>query len=195
MLTGRVVQFDDMRGYGFIAPDKGGEDVFVHANALIDDKLLFVPGLPVEFEVTEGDRGLKAYAVHILRNRAETVAPAPKPPPAPMAPAITTTATTREAGHGRADDEEDLCDVLTAPAFRQELVELLLESEPTLTAAQIKQLLESLVKFGVRHAWVENLEGLTCPCARSTAARGGPAPPQHAYSPRSTLRVASRRGN
>ena len=37
MLTGKVVHFDDMRGYGFIAPDKGGEDVFVHANVLADD--------------------------------------------------------------------------------------------------------------------------------------------------------------
>jgi cold shock protein len=154
MLTGKVVQFDDMRGYGFIAPDKGGEDVFMHANALVDDKLLFVPGIPVEFEVTEGDRGLKAYAVHILRNGAEALALTPRP--VRVAPAAPAAAATRDTGNGRAEDEEDLCDVLTAPAFRQELIELLLESEPTLTAAQIKQLLQSLTEFGTRHAWVEN---------------------------------------
>jgi cold shock CspA family protein len=154
MLTGKVVHFDDMRGYGFIAPDKGGEDVFVHANVLADDKLLFVPGLPVEFEVTEGDRGLKAYAVHVLRDRMETAAPAPKLIPMPVAPAIPAPAAIREAGSDRADDEEDLCDVLTAPAFRQELMELLLESAPSLTAAQIKQLLQSLIEFGTRHGWV-----------------------------------------
>src|SRR5438309_11734857 len=114
MLTGKVVRFDDMRGYGFIAPDKGGEDVFMHANALVDDKLLFVPGLPVEFEATEGDRGLKAYAVHVRRDLAEPVAPAPKP--APISPAVPAAAATREKGDDRADGEEDLCDVLTVPA-------------------------------------------------------------------------------
>lgn len=156
MLTGKVVQFDDMRGYGFIAPDKGGEDVFMHANVLADDKILFVPGLPVEFEVTEGDRGLKAYAVHILRDRMETVVPAPKPIPVPRPPALPAPVATQEVASSHADDEEDLCDVLTALAFRQELMELLLESEPTLTAAQIKQLLQCLVELGARHGWVEN---------------------------------------
>ncbi|MGD0607578.1 MAG: cold shock domain-containing protein [Streptosporangiaceae bacterium] len=156
MLTGKVVQFDDIRGYGFIAPDKGGEDVFVHANVLADDKLLFVPGLPVEFEVTEGDRGLKAYAVHVLRDQMETAVPAPKPIPVPRAPALPAPVATRVAASSHADDEEDLCDVLTALAFRQELMDLLLESEPTLTAAQIKQLLQSLIELGARHGWVEN---------------------------------------
>jgi cold shock protein len=156
MLTGKVVQFDDIRGYGFIAPDKGGEDVFVHANVLADDKLLFVPGLPVEFEVTEGDRGLKAYAVHLLRDQMETAVPAPKPIPAPRAPALPAPVATREAASSHADDEDELCDVLTRLAFRQELIELLLESDPTLTAAQIKQLLQSLIEFGARHGWVEN---------------------------------------
>jgi cold shock protein len=155
MLTGKVVQFDDIRGYGFIAPDKGGEDVFMHANVLTDDKLLFVPGLPVEFEVTEGDRGLKAHAVHALRDRAATAVPAPKPVPVPRAPVLPAPAATQAAASSHAD-EEDLCDVLTAQAFRQELMELLLESDPTLTAAQIKHLLQSLIDLGARHGWVEN---------------------------------------
>lgn len=62
MLTGKVVRFDEVRGYGFIAPDGGGEDVFVHANVLGDDKYVFGPGLRVEFEVSDGDRGPKADA-------------------------------------------------------------------------------------------------------------------------------------
>jgi cold shock protein len=156
MLTGKVVRFDDMRGYGFIAPDKGGEDVFVHANVLADDKLLFVPGLPVEFEVTEGDRGLKAYAVHVLQDRLETIAPAPKPIPAPISPDVLAAAAAPGAGSDRADDEEDLCDVLTASAFRRELIELLLESGPTLTGAQILPILQGLIEFASGHGWVEN---------------------------------------
>lgn len=154
MLTGKVVRFDDMRGYGFIAPDKGGEDVFMHANSLVDDKLLFIPGLPVEFEVTEGDRGLKAYAVQVRRDLAEPVRPVPKP--APISPAAIAAAPIRKEEDDRADGEEELCDVLTIPVFRQELIDLLLESVPTLTAAQIGQILQSLIKFGTRHGWVEN---------------------------------------
>jgi cold shock CspA family protein len=162
MLTGKVVRFDDMRGYGFIAPDKGGEDVFVHANSLADDRLLFVPGLPVEFEVTEGERGLKAYAVRVIADRAEPAVPRPAVPrpavprPAVPRPAVpVATVTEPPAADDRVYDEE-LSDVLTAPAFRAELIDLLLESVPTLTAAQIGQLLNRLIELSERHGWVEN---------------------------------------
>ncbi|MEV6604441.1 cold shock domain-containing protein [Kutzneria sp. NPDC051319] len=63
MATGRVLRFDDVRGFGFIAPDSGSEDVFVHANDLSEDKSVFKPGTTVEFEIEEGDRGLKAVDV------------------------------------------------------------------------------------------------------------------------------------
>lgn len=63
MLTGKVVQFDDVRGYGFIAPEKGGDDVFFHVNVLGDDRYVCGPGLPVEFESTDSDRGPKAISV------------------------------------------------------------------------------------------------------------------------------------
>jgi CspA family cold shock protein len=61
--TGRVLRFDDVRGFGFIAPDSGSEDVFVHANDLSEDKSVFKPGTTVEFDIEEGDRGLKAVDV------------------------------------------------------------------------------------------------------------------------------------
>lgn len=169
-LTGKVVRFDDMRGYGFIAPDKGGEDVFVHANVLGEDKYVFCPGLPVEFEVTEGDRGLKAYSVRILMDHLQTpvaaapaatrVAPAPAAIPVPRPPATVTPAPAAAlAGHVSADlpdDSEELCDVLTASAFGQELTELFLDSAPTLTAAQIKQVRDKLIELGKRYGWVES---------------------------------------
>jgi CspA family cold shock protein len=57
---GKVVRFDEFRGYGFVAPDAGGEDVFIHVNDLDFDKRLIEPGALVEFDVEDGDRGPKA---------------------------------------------------------------------------------------------------------------------------------------
>jgi len=36
MATGRIIRFDEIKGYGFISPSDGGEDIFVHANELAD---------------------------------------------------------------------------------------------------------------------------------------------------------------
>ncbi|GAA0617926.1 cold shock domain-containing protein [Kutzneria viridogrisea] len=67
--TGRILRFDDDRGFGFIAPDAGSEDVFVHANDLLDEKSAFKPGTAVEFEIEEGNRGLKAVDVRAVGGR------------------------------------------------------------------------------------------------------------------------------
>ena len=68
MVTGKVVRFDEMRGYGFVTPDGGGEDVFVHVNDLESDKRLMGPGAVVEFTVEDGERGPKASNVRVVRN-------------------------------------------------------------------------------------------------------------------------------
>ena len=68
MITGKVVRFDEIRGYGFVTPDGGGEDVFVHVNDLETDKRLIGPGAIVEFTVEEGERGPKASNVRVVRN-------------------------------------------------------------------------------------------------------------------------------
>lgn len=68
MVTGKVVRFDEMRGYGFVAPEDGGEDVFVHVNDLDVDKRFIAPGAVVEFTVEDGERGPKASNVRIVRN-------------------------------------------------------------------------------------------------------------------------------
>ncbi len=175
MLTGKVVRFDEVRGYGFIAPDGGGEDVFVHANVLGDDKYVFGPGLRVEFEATESDRGPKAHTVYLLPDRgpAPTPAPAARPvippdadvwvaPPTPVAP-ITPAATTQAVAHTPAaqaassdSGDEELCDVLTASAFSLEITELLLKSAPSVTAAQILDMRAELINFGRQHGWIED---------------------------------------
>src|SRR5262245_18883233 len=43
--VGRIVRFDDVRGYGFIAPSTGGDDVFVHANDFGEQRPLVQAGL------------------------------------------------------------------------------------------------------------------------------------------------------
>lgn len=68
VVTGKVVRFDEIRGYGFVAPEGGGEDVFVHVNDLDVDKRLIAPGAIVEFTVEDGERGPKASNVRIVRN-------------------------------------------------------------------------------------------------------------------------------
>lgn len=60
MVAGRVVRFDGSRGYGFVAPEGGGEDVFLHVNDLLIPEEYVRPGLVVEFDVENGERGPKA---------------------------------------------------------------------------------------------------------------------------------------
>lgn len=142
--TGKVVRFDEVRGYGFIAPDGGGEDVFMHANDLLDDKYLFRSGLTVSFQVEDGGRGLKASDVRIL--------PQAKSAGAPVA--ASSTGVGRSLPRSEGDDV--LCDVLSADEFRQELTEALLDSAPTLTAAQIVQVRRRLLDLAAAHSWVES---------------------------------------
>ncbi|WP_129337300.1 cold-shock protein [Cellulomonas endophytica] len=67
MPQGTVRWFDAERGFGFIALDDGGEDLFVHASEVVDDDgaRLLREGQVVEFEVGAGDRGPQARRVHV----------------------------------------------------------------------------------------------------------------------------------
>lgn len=61
MTQGTVKWFSEEKGYGFISPDEGTEDVFVHHSSVDGPDLR--EGERVTFEVEEGDRGLKATNV------------------------------------------------------------------------------------------------------------------------------------
>ncbi len=64
MATGTVKWFNDAKGFGFIAPDAGGEDVFCHHSAInMDGFRSLAEGQKVEYEVTKGPKGLQAQNV------------------------------------------------------------------------------------------------------------------------------------
>lgn len=63
MAVGTVKWFNETKGYGFISQD-GGQDVFVHYSAIQGDGFrTLVDGDRVEFEVTQGPKGLQASNV------------------------------------------------------------------------------------------------------------------------------------
>lgn len=63
MNTGTVKFFNESKGYGFITPEDGGKDIFVHVNGLVDD---IREGDKVEFDEEEGRKGTNAVNVQLL---------------------------------------------------------------------------------------------------------------------------------
>jgi cold shock protein len=182
LATGRVLQFDKERGYGFIAADDGGEDIFLHASVYDGDSYELSPGMRMEFKVMAGDRGRKAFAARSIRDepdladdsvtspRAAATAldgPSAAPPGAPGPVPVTSPAHAPQtpvqqpapgghmpaADHG--PDDEPMCDVLSREEFGQELAELLLANAPTLTGRQILQVRESMLGCARKHGWID----------------------------------------
>lgn len=137
VVAGKVVRFDEFRGYGFVAPTTGGEDVFLHVNDLQFDKRLLGPGAMVEFDVEEGDRGLKASHVRMISRGTEQRPPTARPEP-------------------RINDDDGMCDVLSVKEFLEEVTEALLDAAPTVTAEQIVHIRQRMAQLAHTHGWVES---------------------------------------
>ena len=66
MTTGTVKWFNESKGYGFISPSDGNQDVFVHYSAIVGSGYRsLAEGQTVSFEVEKGPKGLQAAQVKI----------------------------------------------------------------------------------------------------------------------------------
>jgi CspA family cold shock protein len=65
MARGTVKWFSDQKGYGFVTPEDGSKDVFVHYSAIQGDGFKSLKeGDKVEFEITQGPKGPQASNVN-----------------------------------------------------------------------------------------------------------------------------------
>ena len=66
MATGTVKWFNDSKGFGFITPDGGGEDLFAHFSAIQSQNFkTLAEGQRVNFDITTGPKGKQASNIQV----------------------------------------------------------------------------------------------------------------------------------
>jgi CspA family cold shock protein len=75
-VTGTIMQFDSAKGYGFIKPDDGGKDLFLHVTELRHpDTVVIQPGVTrVAYVLADSPRGPKAVSASVLERPVAAVA-------------------------------------------------------------------------------------------------------------------------
>ena len=84
---GTVTWYEEGKGFGFITPDAGGDDVFVHVRALADGLTTLTEGDRVTYAVVQGDRGPQARDVRLVRGTPGEPPTRPAHTRSPSAPA------------------------------------------------------------------------------------------------------------
>lgn len=146
-VSGKVVHYDPNRGFGFLAPEEGGADVFLHINDINIDEDSLRPGAKVSFDIEETDRGSKAVNVEVTEEApADDSAGGSRPH-------------RRDDHHGRGHRHDERGGRrqrggLDAAAFAEELTELLLDADDDLTARQIVAIRQRITDFAVGRGWV-----------------------------------------
>jgi len=68
MATGIVKWFNNSKGFGFVSPENGGDDVFAHFSAIaMDGYKSLKQGQKVEFDITEGPKGMYAANIRLTQ--------------------------------------------------------------------------------------------------------------------------------
>ncbi|MEO9327479.1 cold-shock protein [Gordonia aurantiaca] len=154
-VSGKVVHYDPNRGFGFLAPEEGGADVFLHINDIDIDEDSLKPGAKVSFDIEETDRGSKAINVEVTEE-----APADESSGRGFRRDDHRRDDHRRDDHqGRGHRHEDRGGrrsrgSLDAGAFTEELTELLLDADDDLTARQIVAIRQRITDFAIGRGWV-----------------------------------------
>jgi cold shock CspA family protein len=140
--TGTILSFDIAQGYGFIDPDEGGEDVFLHIRTIGEQfKDVIRPGLRVAYTPVLGDRGAKASEAYFIDD-------ADPEGESPQAGGGRSTSSAPSGGTRRS--------AVTESQFSQLVIEALLEQCPSLTGSELLSIRSAFRDLAKTRGWIDD---------------------------------------